>query len=105
MDERTLRALNESIAHWQRYADGFGKEEGEPLVGNCSLCRLFYHHNCSGCPIRETTGRINCRGTVYGDAFDAYHEHGPTSPQFIDKANIMFEFLKSLLPVDNTATV
>lgn len=107
MNERTLNALNESIKHWQRYVDGFGKEEGEPLVFNCSLCRVFYRYDCVGCPIRERTGRINCHGTPYGDAYDAYGngDTGPTSPEFIGQAKLMLEFLKSLLPVDNTTSV
>lgn len=99
MNAQTLNALNESIRHWQRYVDGFGKEEGEPLVHNCSLCGLFYQSECSGCPIREKTGFINCRRTPYEDAWDAYNKHGPTSPEFIEQAKLMLEFLKSLLPV------
>lgn len=99
MNTQTLNALNESIKHWQRYVDGFGKTEGEPLVHNCSLCGLFYQEECAGCPIDERTGRINCRGTPYGDAFDAYHNSGPTSQEFIEQAKLMLEFLKSLLPV------
>ena len=99
MNEQTLNALNESIKHWQRYVDGFGETEREPLVDNCSLCGLFYRYDCVGCPIRERTGRINCRTTPYEDAFDAYHNSGPTSPEFIEQAKFMLEFLKSLLPV------
>ena len=105
MDDITLNALNESIAHWQRYADGLGEGEGEPVTTNCSLCGLFYMNDCVGCPVRNSTGRINCRLTPYGDAYDAYTRFGPQSQKFIEAAKIELEFLKSLLPVDNTIPV
>ena len=70
MDERTLTALKESIAKWEKRAAG--EHDGHLGCSSCPLCRLFHDEyrrdgeaSCTGCPISEKTGEDFCYSTPY----------------------------------------
>jgi len=70
MDEK-LKALKESIEHWERVVENPKKEE----IGykECALCSLYRRNfeagGCEGCPVYEKTGKHGCHGTPYKEIF------------------------------------
>lgn len=99
MDERTLTALQGSIAKWNAIAAGTGKDEG-PL--NCPLCQLFHPDyrtdkkcGCEGCPI-AMAGYPGCTNGAYDDYCVAADENAKTAMH--EAAIGELDFLKSLLP-------
>ena len=101
MTAETLQALQESIEHWERLANGTRKE-GETIYGeDCALCALFYtgEEDCVGCPVAEQTGKPECHGTPWLQAMDALRK-GYGSDEFKAAARVQLEFLKSLLPAE-----
>lgn len=44
-------ALEKSIAHWERMANGTRNEGEIPGTLDCALCRLYYDSLCHGCPV------------------------------------------------------
>lgn len=99
MPEKTKIALLECIAKYEHAA-----QIGElPNLGpdDCALCRLFNHGIrdltidppfCTGCPVREATGRPFCEDTPYEAVLNATESE--IAAACADEA----EFLKSLLP-------
>jgi len=68
MNKKTKKALEESIAHWERMrasrsVTDFFKER--PSDGDCALCNLFIRHDCKGCPVMERTGEMGCEKSPY----------------------------------------
>ncbi len=111
MIETALRALNESIAHWERLVQMEPSLMGEdPSSEFCALCKMFLNKrniiqnsNCSGCPIEERTGFIYCRGTPHSAAAEAWEDYldDPNGKQlelWKTTAAAELAFLKSLLP-------
>lgn len=122
MTPATLTALNDSIAHWTRLANGTSREGEWVGVNDCALCALFFGPSRSGgliahcvkCPVKERTGRTGCGGTPHEDFAvvlvllevefrDANGERPSTEwvkrqPAFIEAAAKELAFLKSLLP-------
>lgn len=102
----TLKALNESIAHWERMASG-DRLPGE-RVGHkhCALCRLFQpgydtgEPDCWGCPVERKTGKQYCEGTPYQNVLRALARDAGSyeSKDFKAAAAAERDFLKSLLP-------
>lgn len=81
MDSKTLNALNDSIAHWERLATG-KRTVGESHQGNsCALCSLFFEDDnlletgnyCEGCPVYEKTGQRGCGGSPWMEANNTFH--------------------------------
>ena len=102
MDERTLAALKESIAKWEKRAAG--EHDGKLGPIHCPLCRLYHidhrtddEASCTGCPISEKCGDDYCAGTPYCAYADADEDEVLT---FHAKAEL--DFLKSLLPVEES---
>lgn len=72
MDARTLKALQGSIAKWEKIVAGTGFNSG---AFNCPLCQQFNSHLiseshvgtaiCTGCPVQIATGEHGCRGSPY----------------------------------------
>lgn len=63
MDERTLAALQGSIAKWEKIVAGTGADMRDE---NCPLCALFNTgEDCLGCPVAEKVGRNWGTGTPY----------------------------------------
>ena len=108
MNKKALKALKESIAHWQRLADGVKGEQIGP--GFCALCGLFNTDtsgafpdpNCSGCPVYEHTGRKYCGVTPYYAAELFAEFDGTDHSNFIEAALEERDFLISLLPEGET---
>jgi hypothetical protein len=111
MPRKTLKALKQSIAHWQRMIDDPDGED-QPNGSQCALCRIFLPqterwdedpNNCVGCPVMARTRLSLCRGTPYGAARKAYLSHNYVRDEksrnyFISRARKELTFLKSLLP-------
>ena len=102
MNRKTLTALKESIAHWERLATGKASSGEGVGVHHCALCQLFYYKGCSGCPVKKETGDPQCIGSPYMKAYHAsYTPAGNQSynnKKFKAAAAKELEFLKSLLP-------
>lgn len=109
MPKRTLKALQESIAKWERLTvEGLVSENASD---DCPLCKLFYPENrsdwdgkkkldCRGCPIDKLTNGAGCVGTPCCKFFDA-QERGDEEAMRLH-AKHEAEFLRSFLPKDVT---
>jgi len=74
MNKKTKKALEESIAHWERMrafedVNEFDKER--PSDEHCALCELFIIDNCVRCPVMKRTGVIGCEKTPFNSASKA----------------------------------
>lgn len=92
-----MKALEDSIKHWERLASGkrrFGEFAGSD---SCALCKKFLYPTtfCNGCPVAKKTGKPNCLGTPYGECAKNI-DLGYDSPQFKTAAKKMLKFLRSL---------
>jgi len=64
--------LKESIIKWEQIVDGTRVDRG---IEDCALCLEYYEvckdfdnpeiYGCEGCPIKQFTGKSECRGTPY----------------------------------------
>ena len=100
MNSKTLKALKQSIKHWERLVAG---EPGEEMGRHtCALCKLFRPYkptlNCLGCPVAVKTGKPGCQSTPYDVAANAFVFQGKHSKTFNRAAKKELAFLKSLLP-------
>ena len=92
MNQKTLEALQGSIAKWYEIEKGSGQDLG---FLNCPLCQLFVKDCCRGCPVRESTGTPFCIGSPY-TAFaelmrEAWRRDGGVEPTSIDECSMDFE--------------
>lgn len=117
MEPKTLEALRESIAHWDRLASGNRKPGEMTGVDHCALCALFWtwdkkvdKPSCVGCPVMARTGKKFCTGSPYEAAMEVIEDledNGVPDDETLDhpdfKAAAMreLEFLRSLLPEDH----
>jgi len=92
--EQTQQALNDSIAHWERMANGTYSPDESIYGKDCALCSLFLKNNCDGCPVKERTGHISCIGSPWKEA--AMNYDGNDTPEFKVAATKMLNFLESL---------
>lgn len=103
MNAETIEAVTKSVEHWERMASGTNAHDEKPVGRNCPLCRMFFNHYaeeakaCDGCPVFER-GFLECEGSPYTDARDAWWDFGMDSDAFKKAAKAEVEFLKSLLP-------
>lgn len=107
MDEKTLAALNGSIAKWEAIVAGDEIDDG---VRNCPLCVMFFYDDCAGCPVAEKTGNWSCIKSPY-DSWSKYNNSNsrmrPISEQpqkrrakLTRLAQAELDFLRSLLPAE-----
>lgn len=96
--EQTAQALEESIAHWERFSTGTASDYETPYSAHCPLCSLHspIENGCNGCPVKEKTSLDNCAMTPWRDAATAWHDHGRNSATFQSAAKLELDFLKSL---------
>jgi hypothetical protein len=107
MNSKTLKALKESIAHYDRMIAG----NVESIQANaCALCQRFLAGKCSTgnerCPVRKAHGKGDCRSSPWWNLnlhCRAWHdkEGRPTAPHCHDCITFLKDerkFLKSLLP-------
>ena len=102
MRKETLKALQGSIAKWQRIVDRataleYGKD-------NCPLCTIFFHKECEHCPVYESTGEGGCSGTPY-EPWRSHvvmhyerHHRTPGCKECLRLAKAELAFLVGLLP-------
>lgn len=69
-----MKALDESIEHWERLADCESHQEiateGWGAM-SCSLCVEFMAiYNCLGCPVFASSNQLYCMGTPYQKAYE-----------------------------------
>ncbi len=75
MKKETAKALEDSIAHWERMRGFEGVEEfDKESIGDryCDLCQLFLHWGCLNCPVSEKSGEMSCKKTPYPSAEIAF---------------------------------
>lgn len=89
------KALEESIEHWNRLAnapDALAAIEEGISGENCALCTVYAEDRCSGCPVANHTGFIECRNSPYFDArrifndmrFIVKEKRGPAHGEHVD---------------------
>lgn len=117
MTPAALKALKESIAHWERLVKTrpANVTQDEPYAEHCALCKWFFvsPRRCKGCPVSEKTGQTHCIGTPYYEAERAWRwlAENPVEPsaaasckeklqlnRWRKAARAELRFLKSLLP-------
>jgi hypothetical protein len=117
MTPQALKALKESIEHWERLAAGKRNPHESVGADGCALCRVFNpcimdngfrrEDRCNGCPVAERTGKQFCFETPWDMIGKAIDEHGDeeTTRNWLDndpEARVLaaaeLAFLKSLLP-------
>ena len=112
----TLEALKKSIKHWERMHDDPYDSADSPCASECALCEMFAyreeadHEHCSGCPVYERTGTVDCFGTPYCTCISLLKKLRTMDPLEDDDvieaaeeewkiaSGKMLGFLKSLLP-------
>lgn len=107
MTPKALRALKDSIKHWERLV----KNPYEPIGPKvCPLCKAYKQlqevsQHCVGCPVFKSTGVSYCNSTPYQDAWNARYrlvnhldDRLTVQTNWITAATAELEFLKSLLP-------
>jgi hypothetical protein len=75
MDERTCKALEDSIAHWKQIANAKRVGDASLTAADCELCREFRNKanaSCDECPVRKRTGALHCAETPYRAAIEAH---------------------------------
>ena len=68
MTDKTLAALDASIAHWDDNAKAETPADASTGADACALCRDFVLKTCDGCPVASRAGRPFCNGTPYAEA-------------------------------------
>jgi hypothetical protein len=110
MNKETIKALKESIAHWERLATG-KLQPGEDIgPTHCALCARFYSvGRCrtpspeeEPCPVAVRTGCSYCEDTPYEYALAVDEAVGLDHPDFQAAAQEELDFLRSLLPEKET---
>ena len=92
-----MKALKDSIAHWERNAAA--QTIGDIKLGtdHCALCHAYYSNDCRGCPVNARTGKEYCVGRPYNAVHHAAERlednptpetWGPTAEQH--KLNLTF---------------
>ena len=101
----TLKALEDSIKHWEDNVRSARFGMYIPLgASQCPLCKLFNIDReaaCEGCPVKSHTGKPFCQGTPYGKVASIKNDSvlGPQPNQkLIAWCEKELNFLKSLLP-------
>lgn len=101
MDTKTYKALLGSIKKWEEIAAGKRANRGSE---DCPLCEAYLSSKntgtiCSGCPVREASGRPNCQGTPYPMFLDVSSQDGFAKTERAKTlAQSEVYFLRSLLP-------
>ncbi|NJL71047.1 MAG: hypothetical protein HC888_05240 [Candidatus Competibacteraceae bacterium] len=105
MKPEVRKALEASIAKWERNAEVTDTGDAQVGIWNCALCRMFNWqwpdneiekaNTCKGCPVYEKTGRKFCEGTPI-DRTEEAEETGDIDA-FILAAREEVAFLRSLL--------
>lgn len=106
MKKKTARALEKSIAHWDRLANNKARN-GETVDGDrCALCDRFNElitstpceYRGEPCPVSNATKKDYCYGTPYYEARRWYRSkrHNAQCREFLYRAQEMRDFLIAL---------
>ena len=109
MNNDTLKALKDSIKHWEQ---NYRRRLPKNVVvgpGACALCVLFTNEYttiraCGSCPVGNKTGVTLCINTPYAEAAQAHSVWSKQPDSFVAKFDWLqvcleeIDFLKSLLP-------
>ena len=111
MKKKTLKALRESIKHWEENLEAAKARWFEGvLIGwsHCALCKLHNSRDsnkpdCEGCPVREESGYIHCVNTPYEEVESAMglrglYKRNRKPEKVVAACEKELEFLRSLLP-------
>jgi hypothetical protein len=110
MDARTLFALKASIRKWGRLACQADCIEVNIWAESCPLCAIYNPKDnpvespmCVGCPVMNSTGKDECRGSPWGRASGELwtwrdNKSGHGRDAFHAAARDMADFLRTLLP-------
>ena len=101
MNKTAAKALEESIAHWERlYAiDPSGKDARKQYrtegywSESCPLCKEYLNDICIGCPVYEYTKRSGCVLSPWSDAADTMDNPSVNTKKLVKRE---LDFLKSL---------
>jgi hypothetical protein len=92
-------AIEASIEKWRQIEAATKREMGSK---DCALCQLYLENHrggtrCTGCPVKQRTGKSLCCGTPYDEwsAIEGKSEMADT-PERVAVACAMREFLESL---------
>lgn len=102
MDKRTAKALEASIAHWERNVAAETPDGAGVSGADCALCAEFRNkseNQCGGCPVRDKTGLICCLDTPYASAvsrFVSWIDDPSLRSAWRAAAQRELDFLKSL---------
>lgn len=114
MHPKTLEALKESIAKWEKNLLAPEPDDVKTASTECPLCTLFFwvadvSMVCNGCPIKNATGQRQCAQTPYREA-TAYkymwkaarnkNKREAYRLRCMEYVQMEVDFLKSLLPVE-----
>lgn len=72
MSKRAAKALEKSIAHWERNLAADRISKVALGSGACALCKLYIDAGCVSCPVFKQTGEAGCRRTPYSKAAMRY---------------------------------
>lgn len=104
MNDKMLEALKASIAKWEDNTKITHISESKIWGDTCALCEEA-GLTCSGCPVSERTGHVNCEETPWKEipaiVGDVKSLSAPLSA-FHRAAQDEVDFLKSLLPEDQS---
>lgn len=94
-----MKALEDSIKHWEQLAGGRRLPGEHHKSSCCALCKKFMGPvGCEGCPVKKRTGLDGCEGSPWYKCDQAYHMSGGdyNSTMFKNAAKKMLKFLRSL---------
>ena len=74
MNKKTLEALKASIQHWRENEAAETVDFVSVWAAECALCSLFMHAACNGCPVAKKTGKKDCFGSPWFNAYNALQE-------------------------------
>jgi hypothetical protein len=118
MDEITLKALDDSIKHWEENVKARTPSDADVWSSGCALCTIFYakKDECDGCPVKAVSGEDNCRNTPWDYARNALtgwrnvralHESNIATQKdvadakrrWVEAATAELNFLKAIRPI------
>lgn len=97
-DKRTIKAWQDSVAHWERLASGNRLEDESMFSEDCAFCALFIDDGCYGCPVAAATGEWACAGSPWKSVGIALGNEDYDTSRFKKAAKKELAFLKSLRP-------
>ncbi len=104
MDSKTAAALESSIEHWTRLSEGIANPDEDIYNNDCALCIEFYDclSRCSGCPVAINGQYCPDSMSIWRKAHIANIDTNKSSPEFLEAAKNMLNFLISLREPNET---